>query len=146
MEVPARSVDQVFENTLTRGAVLITEMHFPSGTRKVKYLVVLNHDVADCTTLLFLTTSQTSYYDRFPHVDHLRIKPNTLPFFSKETILDCREVFSLEREDLKRRYRQATLKFVGILPQGYMDRIDRLVASSRFISMRHKKMILGWPS
>ena len=145
MEVPSQTADQVFEKEFARGAVLITEMQFPSGTRKLKYLVVLNHHPVDVTTLLFLTTSRTDYYDRFPHGDHLRIKPNTLTFFPKETILDCREVFSMEREDLKRRYQEAALKFVGALPQDYMDQIDKVIASSRFISKRHKKLILGWP-
>ncbi|MDP3722760.1 MAG: hypothetical protein Q8R91_04600 [Candidatus Omnitrophota bacterium] len=110
----------------------------------MKYLVVLNKHPADSPTLLFLTTSQVKYYDLFPHIDHIRIKPNTLAFFPKETILDCREVLSMERADLKRRYQEAALKVVGVLPQDYLDQIDRLVASSRFISMRHKKMILGW--
>ena len=109
----------------------------------MKYIVVLNKHSADSTTVLFLTTSQTDYYDRFPHVDHIRIKPNTFTFFPKETVLDCREVFSMERKDLKRRYQEAALKFVGALSQECMDQIDRLVASSRFISRRHKKMILG---
>ena len=143
MEVSSKASDQIFEKEFARGVVLITEMRFPSGAQKLKYLVVLNHHPADSTTLLFLTTSQIGYYDRFPHVDHIRIKPNTLAFFPKETVLDCREVLSMAREDLKRRYQEATLKFVGALPKEYMDQIDRLVALSRVISRRHKKMILG---
>ena len=145
MEVSFKAADQVFEKEFARGVVLITEMQFPSGTRKLKYIVLLNKNPADLTTLLFLTTSQTDYYDRFPHLDHIRIKPNALPFFPKETILDCREVFSMQREDLKRRYQETALKFIGTLPQDYIDQIDRLVASSRSISKRHKKIILGWP-
>ncbi len=144
MEVSSKASDQVFEKEFARGVVLITEMRFPSGTQKLKYIVVLNHHPADSTTLLFLTTSQTDYYDRFPYVDHIRIKPNTVAFFPKETVLDCREVLSMERADLKRRYQEVALKFVGVLPQEYMDQIDQLVASSRFISRRHKKMILGY--
>lgn len=143
MEVSSKAPDQVFEQEFVRGAVLITEMRFQSGTRKLKYIVVLNKYPADSTTVLFLATSQTDYYDRFPHVDHIRIKPSTFTFFPKETVLDCREVFSMERKDLKRRYQEAALKFVGALPQECMDQIDQLVASSRFISRRHKKMILG---
>ena len=83
MEVPSRVADEIFEKALARGVVLITEMRFSSGTRKLKYLVTLNKHPTDSTTLLFLTTSQTDYYDRFPHVDHIRIKPKMLPFFPK---------------------------------------------------------------
>ena len=143
MEVSSKASDQVFEKEFARGVVLMTEMRFPSGTQKLKYVVVLNKHPANSTTLLFLTTSQTDYYDRFPYVDHIRIKANTLAFFPKETVLDCRAVLSMERNDLKRRYQEATLKFVGALPKEYMDQIDRLVALSRVISRRHKKMILG---
>ena len=145
MEVSSKAVDRVFEKEFVRGGVLITEMQFPSGTRKLKYLVVLNKNPTDLPTLLFLTTSQTDYFDRFPHVDHIRIKPNVLSFFPKETILDCREVFAMGREDLKRRYREAALKFAGVLPQEYMDQVDKIVAASRTIAIRYKKQILGWP-
>lgn len=145
MEVPSKAADQVFEKEFVRGGVLITEMRFPSGTRKLKYIVVLNKNPADSPIVLFLTTSQTDYYDRFPHVDHIRIKPNMLSFFPKETILDCREVFAIDREDLKRRYREAALKFVGVLPQEYLDQVDKIVAASRTIAIRYKKQILGWP-
>ena len=144
MEVSSKAADRVFEKEFARGVVLITEMRFPSGTRRLKYIVVLNDNPADSTTLLFLTTSQTDYYDRFPHVDHIRIKANTLPFFPKDTILDCREVFAMEREDLKRRYREAALRVEGVFPQEYMDQIDKIVAVSRTIAIRYKKQVLGW--
>ena len=143
MEVSSKVTDQIFEKEFVRGGVLITEMRFPSGARKLKYIVVLNKNPADSPTLLFLTTSQTDYYDRFPYVDHIRIQSNMLSFFPKETILDCREVFVLDREDLKRRYREAAPKFVGALPQEYMDRIDKIVVASRTIAIRYTTQILG---
>ena len=145
MEVSSKAADQIFEKEFVRGGVLITEMRFPSGARKLKYIVVLNKNPAESPTLLFLTTSQTDYYDRFPHVDHIRIQQNVVPFFPKETVLDCREVFAMDRADLKRRYREAALKFVGVLPQEYMDQVDKVVAASRTIAIRYKKQILGWP-
>ena len=51
----------------------------------------------------------------------------------------------MERKDLKRRYREATLQVVGVLPQAYMDQIDHIVTASRTIAIRHKKQILGRP-
>ena len=144
MELSSGATDQVFEKEFVRGAVLLTEMVFASGARKAKYLIVLNKHVHESPALLFLTTSQIEYFDRFPRADHVRIAANSLPYFSKETIIDCREVWAIERLTLKKRYQQATLKFVGVLPASTMEAIDRLVASSRSISMRYKKMILGW--
>ena len=144
MEVPSQAADHIFEAELVRGSVLRTEMQFPNGMKKPKYIIVLNKIPADSTTLLFLTTSQVDFYDRHPKVDHIRIQANSLPCFPKETIIDCREVWPMDRVILKKRYQQGTLKFDAVLPAAHMEQIDRLVASSRFISLRYKKLILGW--
>ena len=144
MEVPAQAADHVFEKEFVRGAVLLTEMQFPNGTKKSKYIIVLNKTPADSATLLFLTTSQTDFYNRHQGLDHVRLQANSLSCFPKETIIDCRKIWPMDRVSLKKRYQQGTLKFVGLLPQNYVEQIDRLVTSSRFISLRHKKAILGW--
>jgi hypothetical protein len=144
MEIASRAIDQIFENEFIRGTVLLTELQFHSGVKKQKFIIVLNKIPSDPDTLLFITTSQTDFFDRHPAVDHIRLEANALPCFSKGTVIDCREVWSIDRMILKRRYREGTLKFVGVLPMAYLENIDRLVASSRFISLRHKKAILGW--
>jgi len=144
MEVPPRATDPIFEEELSRGAILLTEMQFSGGIKKQKYLIVLNQIPSHATTLLFLTTSQTDFYDLHPGVDHLRIAANALPCFPKDTVIDCRTAWPMERALLKKRYGQAALKFVGVLPRHHLEQIDQLVTASRFIPLRDKKLILGW--
>ena len=144
MEVSSAAVDTIFEHEFNRGTVLLTEMEFSSGVKKPKFLIVLNKVSTDSRTILFITTSQTDYFDRHPSADHIRLQAAALPYFPKETIIDCREVWSLDRAILKTRYREGVLKFVGVLPVSCLEQIDSLVASSRFISLRDKKDILGW--
>ena len=145
MEIPPRISDETFEREFIRGAILSTQMVFESGERKQKFIIVLNKPPVDSESLFFLTTSQTAFYDKHPQVDHVRISVGGVPCFPLETVIDCREVYQLPRPDLKERYRQGILKFAGNLPAEIMGRIDQIVAASRFISPRHKKIILGWP-
>jgi hypothetical protein len=106
MDLPSPITDEVFEREFKRGAVLSTEMVFPkTGERKREYIIVLNQNPADAEALLFLTTSKTAYYDKHPMADHIRIAVGTLPFFILETIINCQEVFAINRSDLKIRFR-----------------------------------------
>lgn len=144
VDIPHRVSDEVFEREFRRGLVIRTELRFKQGQTKSKYLIVLNKNPAKSDTLLFMTTSKTEFYDKYPHVDHLRIKPIEVPFFELETIIDCRQVHEFSRAELKRRYREGVLAVAGTLPIEKMNQIDQLVAQSRFVSLAHKKVILGW--
>lgn len=144
MEIPPNISDATFEKEFVRGAILSTQMAFASGATKRKFLVVLNRQSADSESLLFLTTSQIVFYKKHPWVDRIQIPAGSLSCFPLETVIDCREVYTLLRLDLKKRYQQGALGFAGHLPSEIVERIDQIVAASRFISPRHKKTILGW--
>ncbi|MBI1882846.1 MAG: hypothetical protein HYS08_01375 [Chlamydiae bacterium] len=145
MDIPPIIHDSVFEKEFKRGVVLLTNLHFKRGETKSKYIIVLNKHPSDSKTLLFLTTSKIEFYNQHPEVkDFVRIQPRELSFFPLETIIDCRNVWSFPRTELSERYRQNLVHFVGTLTLEIMDQIDQLVASSRLISMRDKKIILGW--
>lgn len=144
MRVSPDDLGKLFERYFGRGSVLATEMHFYSGVSKKKYLIVLNQNPADSETLLFLTTSQVEFFKRNPSFkDHILIPAGTVSFFPLETVINCHGVQSMGREELKRRYRERKLDIVGSLPNEIMERIDRIVTASRYISPRHKKAILG---
>ncbi len=144
IDIPHHVSDEIFEKEFIRGRVILTELRFKQGQTKSKYLIILNKNPADTNTLFFMTTSKTEFYDKYPHVDHLRIKPIEVPFFKLETIIDCRQIHEFSRTELKRRYREGILTVAGSLPVEKMNQIDQLVAQSRFISLAHKKVILGW--
>ena len=145
MHVSPDVLDKLFEKYFVRGAVLATEMHFHSGVSKKKYLVVLNENPAESETLLFLTTSQLEFFKKHPAFkDHIIIKAGTVSFFSLETVINCNGVQCMGRIELKKRYQEKKLDIVGNLPAEIMEKINGIVASSRQISLRHKKIILGW--
>jgi len=143
MELPEHLVGQAFDKQFTRGAIFYTEVQFGSE-RKKKYLVVLNNHPNDSRTLIFLSTSKTGFYERHPHVEHVRIAAGQIPCFPLETIIDCRTVYDFDRRELKVRFQQRLLSFAGNMPADIMQKIDQLIAASRFISQAHKKAILGW--
>lgn len=102
MDIPRHVSDEVFEREFKRGIVIRTELRFKQGQTKSKYLIVLNRNPAESDTLLFMTTSKTEFYDKYPHVDHLRIRPSETPFFKLETIIDCRQIYEFSRNELKK--------------------------------------------
>ena len=145
MHVPPEVADKFFEKDFNRGAVLATEMFFSDGTTRKKYLVVLNQHPADSETLLFLTTSKVDFYEKHSGLlDCIKVEVGTLPFFPLVTIINCRQVQPMPRAELKKRFREGKLIFLGNLPQNILEKIDQIVAASRLISVRHKKAILGW--
>ena len=119
-------------------------MHFHSGVTKKKYLIVLNQNPADSETLLFLTTSQVDFFKKNPSFkDHIIINAGVVPFFPLETVINCNGVQCMGRAELKKRYREKKLDIVGNLPKEIIEKIDKIVSVSRYISPRHKKAILG---
>ena len=144
MHVSSHDLEGFFERYFERGLVLGTEMHFGSGISKKKYLIVLNQNPAESETLLFMTTSQTDFYKKNPSFkDHIILAPGELPFFLLETVINCHGVHGMSRAELRKRYLERKLDIVGNLPTELMEQIDQIVASSRYISPRHKKAILG---
>ena len=144
MHVSPDVLDKLFEKCFQRGAVLATEMHFHTGISKKKYLIVLNQNPADAETLLFLTTSKIEFFKRSPSFkDHIIIDAGLLPFFPLDTAINCHGVQCMGRAELKRKYQDRKLEIAGNLPAEIMTRIDQIVAISRNISPRHKKIILG---
>lgn len=141
MHVSPEDLDKLFEKYFKRGVVLATEIHFYSGVSKKKYLIALNQNAQDSESLLFLTTSKVDFFKRHPSFkDHISISAGQLPYFPLETVIDCHGVQCMGRG----RYRERKLDIVGDLPKEILEQIDQIVAASRYISLRHKKDILGW--
>jgi hypothetical protein len=49
----------------------------------------------------------------------------------------------LSRQTLKENFRKQILEFCGELPEQLIQRIDDVVKTSKHISTKHKKLILG---
>ncbi len=145
MEIPPDTSHRIFEIEFKRGAVLSTVMRFREGSPKKKYLIVLNNQPSDSESLLFLTTSKIEFFQKHPQVsDQIKIEANASAIFSLPTIIDCRQVYSILRAELKTKFRNGILSFEGVLSAEIMTKIDQVVAESRLISPRDRILILGW--
>lgn len=145
IDVPASISDNIFERELKRGTVIRTQYRFPDGSTRNKYLIVLNRNVGGPTIIFVLTTSQMEFYKKYPQFnpDILVLSAGTVSFFAKETVIDCRQVHKLSRDQLKRNFQGGLLQFAGVLPFEHLTGLDRIIRRSRFISSDDKKHILG---
>ena len=87
IDVPAGISDDIFDRELKRGTVIRTQYQFPDGTKRNKYLIVLNHSIRGPTIIFVFTTSQTEFYKKHPdfNQDVLTVSAGALFFFVKET-------------------------------------------------------------
>lgn len=145
VKVPNGICDDVFDKEFKRGSVIRTRIRFSSGTERHKFFIILNRNPQKDPTLIFLTTSKTDFFNKYPNYnkDIIRILPGELSYFTKETIIDCRVVYKISREDLKSNFRNNILGFIGELPSDKLQSIDRIVEQSFFISKEDKDIILG---
>ena len=147
IDVPADISDNIFDRELKRGTVIRTQYQFPDGSTRNKYLIVLNHNISGPTIIFVFTTSRTEFYKKYPQFnpDILTLPVGAVSFFIKETVIDCRQVHKLSRDQLKRNFQEGLLQFAGELSANHLTRVDQIIRKSRFISSDDKKHILGEP-
>ena len=145
IDIPDNVHNGVFNKEFKRGSVIKTKCRFQDGTERFKYFITLNSDVMQGTAVFVLTTSQTKFYNKHPYFnkDIVRLPAKKIKVFSKETIIDCREIYKLSKQVLKKNFSDGTLKFVGVLPADILQNIDSIISQSFFISPHDKKLILG---
>lgn len=145
VKLPAAISDPHFDQQFKRGIVVKTPVRFKDGREKHKYLVILNYDVSKDPILFVLTTSQLEFYNKNPHFnkDIIRIRAGSISFFSKETIINCREIHRIARDKLKESFRDNILQIEGELPQEMLNDVDKIIEKSFFISTADKELILG---
>lgn len=146
VNIPSNIRDEVFDNTdIKRGTVIRVLSHFPDGSQRYKYFIVVSKDIHIDPIVFVITTSNIDFYLQHPtfNNDAISIAANTISFFSKDTVVDCRQIFSFRREALKRNFRDNLLQFAGQMPQEFMERIDEVIRQSKLIAKNQKKLILG---
>lgn len=145
VKLPAAISGPHFDQQFKRGIVVKTPVRFKDGREKQKYLVILNYDVSKDPILFVLTTSQLEFYNKNPHFnkDIIRIRAGSISFFSKETIINCREIHRIARDKLKESFRDNILQIEGELPQEMLNDMDKIIEKSFFISPADKELILG---
>jgi len=127
---------------VTRGALLKTEVSFNTGETKEKYLVVVSIDKNADPLLLVLTTSKLRWYDENPDAPVVRLDVGEIPAFTKETIINCRELLRIPRNDLKRLYEAETLFYIDQLGDDILAHLDKALISARTLTVTEKQAVV----
>ncbi len=145
IELPDNAYDNIFDNEVKKGCIVSTKIRFPNGDERYKYCVTVSYSSGNNPLVFVLSTSQTDFYDKHPNFnqDVMRFSEKELSCFPKETIINCRELFPVEREKLKRNFQNGILKFIGYLPEHYVEKIDAIIAKSHLLSLKEKRRVLG---
>ncbi|MFH1441949.1 MAG: hypothetical protein ABIH18_07930 [Candidatus Omnitrophota bacterium] len=145
IKLPSDISDPHFDQQFKRGVVIKTPIRFKDGKEKYKYIIILNYDISKDPVVFVLTTSQLEFYDKHPHFNKeiIRIKSGESSIFPKETIINCREVYKITKDKLKKNFRNNILQIEGELTQEILDNINKIIEKSFLISCADKELILG---
>lgn len=145
IKVPESLLDETFDEQIRQGAV-IYYVGFQFDTEiKNKFLILLNHDCSQSAIYYFLTTSQTKFYESTRKFKNyfVSVPENTVSFFSRPTLIDCRYPALVGRDKLREKYGNRELRFEGTLPEPFMTKVIDIVKASSLIAERTKKLIFG---
>ena len=145
IDFPNDVCDNTFDNEIKKGCVLRTTIRFADGCERNKYCVTVSYSSKDDPLVFVLTTTKTDFYDAHPEFnrDIIRLPANKLPLFPKDTIINCRELHTLDKSRLKKSYQNSGLTFIGHLPEDCISKIDDIVKSSCLLSLNQKRCVLG---
>jgi len=145
IKLPPNLSDPLFNEKFERGAVVKTIFRCKDGKDKYKFFIILNKDITIDPILFILTTSQLEFYNKNPHFnkDIIRIPAGTLSFFSKETIINCREIHKIPKDKLRENFKNSILQIEGKLPENIINDIDKIIEKSFLVSPKDKEAILG---
>ena len=148
IKVPSRLTDPIFDENLKRGTVIKTLLNCSDGTQRPHYFITISKLVEKNPLIFIIATSKTAFYDKNPsfNTDIIRIMSGELSYFNRDTtIIDCRKLEKVNKEELKEHFQNNVLEFVGELPLKYLEKIDSMVRRTRHISLNDKLLILGEP-
>lgn len=127
---------------LTCGFVFLTEYEFPDGTRKPKFFVVLGIDQSRVVHS-FITTSRLEYFRDQPQLESeiVRVEPGAIQAFTRETGIDCRELYRFSLDNLVALYERGGLIPHGHLPAPLMRKVFATVRGSRLLTKKERKTV-----
>ncbi|MFH0797015.1 MAG: hypothetical protein V2A65_08185 [Candidatus Omnitrophota bacterium] len=142
INIPNEIYKKVTELRIKKGSVIKTSL---KEIAKPHFYILVSHSAKDNPLLFVIATSKIDFYDRHPEFnkDILRIGAKELSVFCKPTIIKCRELKRISREDLLRNFLDKKLHFEEDLPPEYISKIDDIIRRSRLISNEDKELVLG---
>jgi len=141
---PPKEIAKAFKHALRRGAIIRTKIGFSDGSRRIKYLIILNKDLSLDIIYFFTTYSKIDFFNnnqRF-EPDIIRIPRRKISCFYRDTIIDCRQEHKLTRKKLWKRFQEEELKLEEYyLPNNYLNKLNEVIRNSSLLSDKIKKII-----
>ena len=138
--------DDFFDQIIQQSSILRNpKFLLPNGKPTAKRFIILNKNPTDNLIHFILATSQFHYYNKSPQWvkdQFVLIPTGVLPLFPLKTLINCVEVHTRTRAELKKDYQKRRLEKLGILPKQFLDKIIEIVAKSIFVEEEIKKTIL----
>jgi len=131
--------------TLRSGTVYYFE-HRGLQTAVPHYFIVINAEPQSDRVLIM--TVGSSQVDKtklrrrnMPDETLVVVDPSEYPDFSRETIIDCNQVFELSREELVQKYQARELRAHHDFPVDVLDKIWQGVRISPRVDEVHKQLV-----
>jgi len=141
-------------SSIARGSVFVWyEYLFEDRSKKDKFIITLNCNTKDSkvntvkTSHIFivLPTSQFAkhYYNNADNMlDTVILEPGECRFFEKKTIIDLKKVIFKEIDSFKAAIIDDRLKYLGLLEDDILKKIEDEIAEAFTISQEHKDILL----
>lgn len=100
-------------------------------------------DKQEDVVLSFVTTSQLQFFKDKPRFESeiVRIEPGAFDAFTRETAIDCREVYEMKIDSLERLHQDGKLFLKGRLSDAIFDKVLDTVRASRLLSRKAKRRL-----
>jgi hypothetical protein len=139
VKLPDSLLQDHFNSSYKRGAViryLMPDPDDPSIEDRFKYALLVNLDLQDKESFLFLATSVIVKLEpiraRMPNAFH-EFKPGSYTWITKSTLVDLRKPKIYQREFLLKAIQAQTLTFEGQLSNEHLREVDAKLRVSRTI-------------
>lgn len=132
--------------TLRSGTVYYFTHRALQHTAEPHYFIVINDDPqSDRVLIMAVGSSQVDKVRlrrrNMPGETLVEVASSEYPDFTKETIIDCNQVFELSREELVQKYQARELRSHQDFPAEVMDKIWQGVRISPRVDEAHKQLI-----
>ncbi len=98
---------------------------FEDNTKKDKYWVALNCSMDEVEYYAILPTSQIEKY--FNSIDVLYISNDESQYFSKDTILDFKNIKINTKDEIKKVFNNGKLTYKGLLEESIRNKIEDVI-------------------
>ena len=143
--MPAPDLPIELKLTLRSGTVYYFE-HRDVYSNEPHFFAVLNADPQSSNVLIMtIGSSQVSKVQNrrkeLPPETLVIIDPTDYPDFSKQTIIDCNQVFELSKEELIQKFKTKDLRHHLDLPKDILEKIWAGVHASPRVDEIHKQLL-----